>query len=341
MAKVCLLGGIVSLFAGAVFAKGTLQLPPEQPITLDTETGAISGTLQLPANSARPRVALLIAGSGPTDRDGNSPGPKGKNNSLKQLSRALADAGYASVRYDKRGIGASATAGPTESDLRFGTYVSDAVAWLKKLKADPRFAAPFVIGHSEGALIGMQAAYSAEAAALVSIAGSADTASTLLRQQLQSNLPKDLLLENERILSALERGELVRNVPAALTPLYRPSVQPYLISWFKVSPRARITELTIPVLIVQGTTDIQVSLDQAKALKAAKPNAVLAVIPGMNHVLKEVTADLAEQAASYGDPSLPLHSKLAPTIISFLREYLDPAGRTLPPSAVSTEQLQK
>ena len=108
-------------------------------------------------------------------------------------------------------------------------------------------------------------------------------------------------------------------MPPALAALYRPSVQPYLISWMKYVPAERIVALRVPVLVVQGTTDIQVGVDEAQALAKAKPDAALAIIPGMNHVLKEVPDDPQRQMASYGDPSLPLHPKLAPAIVAFLR----------------------
>jgi alpha-beta hydrolase superfamily lysophospholipase len=291
----------------------------QEPITLATATGKIAGTLQLPASGAKVPVALIIAGSGPTDRDGNSAALPGANNSLKLLAQALADAGIASVRYDKRGIAASRAAGAAEADLRFDTYVDDAAAWVKQLKADARFSSVVVIGHSEGALIGMLAAQRARAAGFVSIAGVAQPAAAMLRKQLAGKLPAELAAENERILAALQRGELASNVPPALATLYRPSVQPYMISWFRYAPAEHIAALKIPVLVVQGSTDIQVDVEQAQSLKAAQPAAVLAVVPGMNHVLKTVPADAAQQLASYSDPALPLAPQLVSALVDFVR----------------------
>jgi alpha-beta hydrolase superfamily lysophospholipase len=262
---------------------------------------------------------LIVAGSGPTDRDGNSAMLPGRNDSLKMLADALAQAGIASLRYDKRGIGASKAAMPDEAQLRFDTYVEDAAAWIAKLQADPRFTSVAVIGHSEGALIGMLAAERAGAAAYVSLAGVAESPGAVLRKQLAGKLPPPLAADNERILASLEQGKPVAEVPPALMALYRPSVQPYMLSWMKYVPTARIAALHMPVLIVQGTTDIQVGVEQAQALKAARPDAQLALIPGMNHVLKAVAADAPNPVASYGDPALPLHPQLAPVIVGFLR----------------------
>lgn len=290
-------------------------LPPEQPIVLDTAGGTLAGTLQLPEGGGKRPVALIIAGSGPTDRDGNN--PQVRNDSLKQLASQLAAAGYATVRYDKRGVGASAAAAPGEALLRFETYVDDATAWVRKLKEDGRFAFPLVIGHSEGSLIGMLAAQRAGAGAFISIAGPAESAGTALRKQLAGKLPADLAAENERVLGALEQGRTVEKVSPALQWLYRPSVQPYLLSWFRYVPARSIQALQVPVLIVQGGADLQVPTDQAHALRAARPDAVMAVIGDMNHVLKQVH-DPAGQQAAYTDPRLPLHPALLPALTSFL-----------------------
>ena len=292
----------------------------EQPIALDTPGGKVAGTLRLPAGAARAPAVLIIAGSGPTDRDGNIAMLPGHNDSLKMLAEALAQAGFASVRYDKRGIGESKAAAPDESQLRFDTYVTDAAAWIAQLKADPRFSSVAVIGHSEGALIGMLAAERAGASAYVSLAGVAEGPGAILRKQTAGKLPPPLAADNERILASLEQGKQVADVPPALAALYRPSVQPYLISWMQYVPARRIAALRMPVLIVQGSTDIQVDAGQAQALKAARPDAGLAIIEGMNHVLKEVPADQQRQMASYGDPALPLHPQLAPALIGFLRK---------------------
>lgn len=309
------------LAAVALFAAGLVSAAnaAEQPITLDTPSGQIAGTLELPSTAGKHRVVLIIAGSGPTDRDGNNPLIQGRNDSLKQLAVALSEAGIASVRYDKRGIGASAPAGPEESALRFETYVDDATAWVNKLKADPRFTAPAVIGHSEGSLIGMLATQQAGASAFVSIAGVADAAPAVIRKQSEGKMPPDLLKENERILAALESGNTADNVPPALAALYRPSVQPYLISWFKYVPTKQLAALRVPVLIVHGNTDIQVEVGQANLLHAAKPDATLAIIPGMNHVLKHVRAVPTQQAASYADPSLPVDRLLVKATVDFLK----------------------
>lgn len=290
----------------------------DQPISLSMSSGQISGSLMLPSGHEKVPVALIISGSGPTDRDGNSRGNPGNNDSLKMLAVALADSGFASVRYDKRGIGASAVPSIPEENLRFETYVQDAAAWIDKLVEDERFSEVIVLGHSEGSLIGMVAANGKPVRAFVSIAGVSSKASTILRQQLKGQLPPDLAARNETILSSLEQGKVVSDIPQILASLYRPSVQPYLISWFRYDPVDQFKKLTVPCLILQGDTDIQVPVSEAKALKEAHPDAELQIIVGMNHVLKLVPADQARQLASYGDPSLPLAPELNKHLVRFL-----------------------
>ena len=316
--------GLVTLWTMLVLAVAAqvaaAAAPAEQPIALETASGTVHGTLRLPGGADKAPVVLIVAGSGPTDRDGNSAMLPGRNDSLKMLADALAQAGFASVRYDKRGIAASRAAALDESQLRFDTYVDDAAAWIAKLKRDPRFTKPAVIGHSEGALIGMLAAEKAGASAYVSLAGVAEGPGAVLRKQFAGKLPPPLAADNERILASLEQGKPVAEVPPALMALYRPSVQPYMISWMKYVPAQRIAALRMPVLIVQGTTDIQVGVEQAQALKAARPDAELLIVPGMNHVLKEVPLDPQQPLASYSDPALPLHPQLMPAVVGFLKK---------------------
>ncbi|MFQ4138013.1 alpha/beta hydrolase [Nodosilinea sp. PGN35] len=295
----------------------TTQASTPVEVHITTLTGTLHGTQIIPASNVPEPAVLIIAGSGPTDRNGNN-SLAGQNNSLKLLAEGLADHGIASIRYDKRGIGESAAAGTEEADLRFDTYVEDAALWIQQLQADSRFSSITVIGHSEGSLIGMLATQKNGADAFVSIAGPAQTASQLLRDQLRPSLPDALWQQNEQILAALEQGDIVTSIPPELNALYRLSVQPYLISWFRYTPTQEIRRLTVPVLIAQGTTDIQVPVSEAQALKMAKPDAKLRIIEGMNHVLKAVPLDPEQQTASYSDPTLPVVPELVEGISQFI-----------------------
>jgi pimeloyl-ACP methyl ester carboxylesterase len=301
-------------------AANTLLLPQSSDtLVLATQTGNISGTLVVPPGGGPFPLAVIIAGSGPTDRDGNSPMLPGANNSLKMLAEGLATHGIASLRYDKRGIGASRAAAPSEESLRFEMGADDAAAWVRKLRPDARFSTITIVGHSEGSLLGMLAAQHAPVDGYVSISGAGRPADKVLREQLGQQLPPPLLAEANATLDTLLMGHTVASPPASLAALFRPSVQPYLISWLKVDPQAEIARLNVPVLIAQGTLDVQVPTSDAALLMHAQPKAKLLVIDGMNHVLKRVPADGASQRNSYSDPSIPDVPELIDGIATFVK----------------------
>jgi pimeloyl-ACP methyl ester carboxylesterase len=288
-------------------------------MTVQVPDGRLHGSLLLPKTAESLPVALLIAGSGPTDRNGNN--PMGHNDSLKRLAQALAKHGVASLRYDKRGVGKSLAVAPDEKQLSVEGYVADAAAWTRLLKADPRFSEVVLIGHSEGALIASLAAPIVEPAALISIAGSGRPIDRLLREQLQGRLPPPLLATAHYLIDELKAGRQHEQVPEALKVLFRPSVQPYLISLFRQDPTQAFAKVTVPALIIQGTHDIQVEREDAEALQRAREDAELALISGMNHVLRIVPMDRDRQTASYNQPELPIAHALTERIGRFLREH--------------------
>ena len=296
------------------FAQATVL---QRPITLDTGTGELFGSLLLPKSDNRVPVVLIISGSGPTDRDGNN-ADGGRNDSLKRLAWVLAKHNIASVRYDKRGVAASLAATPDERNLTVEAYVADAQAWGRKLKTDPRFGQLIVLGHSEGALIASLAAPDIDADAVISVSGSARPVDQVIREQLGNRLPQPLMLRSNQLLDSLKAGKTDDNVPPPLQVIFRPSVQPYLISLFRQDPAAAFAKLKMPALIIQGSNDIQVGVNDARLLKAAKPDAELALIEGMNHVMRIVPNDVKRQLASYKDPQLPLAAELGTRILGFI-----------------------
>lgn len=272
------------------------------------------GTLLMPNSSSKIPVVLIIAGSGPTDRNGNS--IMTRNDGLRMLAQGLAAKGIASVRFDKRGIAASVSAGKPEAELRFDDYIEDAKAWIELLKKDTRFSKVIVAGHSEGSLVGMIAAVG-EADGFVSIAGGGKPADRIFKEQLASQ-PAVFKDASYRIIDSLAEGKTVKDVHPMLFSFFRPSVQPYMISWFKYNPVTEIAKLNIPVLIVQGTHDSQITTADAEALAAAKPAVKLVVIQNMNHVLKIVGDGPSENMASYNNPSLPVSEQLVVEVASFV-----------------------
>ena len=293
----------------------TTDLNPfvETELILHTQSGDLYGTQLAPANFKKIPVALIIAGSGPTDRDGNNPSMK--NNSLKILASALANKGIASLRYDKRGIAKSSSAGKSEADLRFDDLVDDARGWVALLKADKRFSKVIIIGHSEGSLIGMMAAK--ETNQFISLAGAGQSADLILKKQLM-NQPPMIQKICFPIIDSLKKEKTVDSVPKMIYSLFRPSVQPYMISWFKHDPQTEIMKLNIPTLIVQGTNDIQVTVEDAKYLSEANPKAKLVLINNMNHILRIIEGDRKANIESYTKGDAPIATELVEHIADFI-----------------------
>ena len=258
-------------------------------------------------------IVLIIAGSGPTDRDGNQVNMK--CDELKKLATGLCENGIATLRFDKRGIGES-TKPAREEDVIFEDLVEDVKEWVKLLKKDKRFSKIIIAGHSEGSLIGMLAADKADA--YISIAGPGHPVDEILKEQLAQQ-PQEILDMVFPIIDSLKKGRTVANVDHKLYILFRPSVQPYLISMFKYHPAVEIKKLTIPICIIQGTTDMQVSVSDAKLLASAAPSARLLLIDNMNHVFREVTSrERKDQMPTYTDPSIPIMKSLVEGIKDFV-----------------------
>lgn len=309
------LAAIVSLFfcAPLTAAAQSDTVFTETTIILHTAKGDISGTLTVPAHQpGKTPVALIIAGSGPTDRNGNN--PMMKNESLKLLAHGLASQNIASLRFDKRGLGESRAAGITEAELRFEDYINDARSWIDTLKKDTRFTKVIVAGHSEGSLIGMVAAQK-KADGFISISGAGRSADKVLKEQLAAQ-PAMIKDSSYPIIDSLVMGKMVTNVPKILFALFRPSVQPYMISWFHYDPQTEIRKLTVPVLILQGTNDLQVTVEDANLLARSQPKAQLVLIKNMNHVFRIVEGDRKANLATYITAD-PISQELVTTIAAF------------------------
>lgn len=293
-----------------------------EDIKIQANGVTLCGTLETPDTSSAVPVALIIAGSGPTDKDGNSTLIMGKNNSLKYLAEGLLKQGIASFRYNKRFLGECAQQPFKEEDLTFDILVDDAVKCIEHLKKDKRFSKVIVIGHSEGSLLGMIAAQRAGADGFVSIAGAGFTADIIIKNQLKrGQAPEAIYNAAITSLDSLKAGHTVSKIDPNLYALFRPSVQPYMISWIKYDPAKELAKLNIPILIAQGTNDLQVLMEDAESLKAANAKAEFAKIENMNHVLKEVIGDdLNKNIQAYSDPNLPVAPKLIEAVAQFIKK---------------------
>ena len=291
-------------------------------VSVDVPKGKLEGTLSVVSSDKPSPVVYIIAGSGSNDRNGN-PGETGSNCHL-MLSDSLLKYGISTLRVDKRMSGNSKLAIESEEEVTFDDFVSDASAWIDFLVDREQFSEIIIIGHSQGGLVAMLAAQNKKhVSKIVSLAGQTSPILEVLRKQLYAQFPKDKYPKYsgalEPILESLERGETVDTVPMIMQSIARPSVQPFLISWSKYNPTEEIRKLDIPISIIQGTTDIQVTVEDAQLLYKAQPNASLSLIEGMNHVLKPAPMDRMEQMKTYSDPELPIVGELVTELVKFIK----------------------
>ena len=308
---------LAALIASAALAAAA---PVESFVEAPTPTGSLKGTM-LAAGPQAP-VAVIIPGSGPTDRDGNSPAGL-KASSYKLLAEALAARGVSTVRFDKRASFASAAAKFPEAGPTYGLYASDVNAWAAEARRISGTRCVWLIGHSEGAQVALLAAQEGrDLCGLVLVSGAGRTVTTLIRDQLKANPANAPILP--QALAALDEIEAGRRVdPATLHPalmaLFNPPAQTLLIDGAKRDPVALLRATKLPTLVVQGTTDLQVSVDDARRLAAARPGVQLELMEGVNHVLKRAPAEMAGNFATYADPSLPLAPEAPDAIAAFIK----------------------
>jgi alpha/beta superfamily hydrolase len=279
-------------------------------------TPLIDGTLLTPETKGKMPLAIIIAGSGPTDRNGNQ--QMMKNNSLKFLAEGLYNNGIATFRYDKRIVKQMKMGTVNEKNIRFEDFIDDAVAVLDYFKKDNRFSKIYIIGHSQGSLIGMVAAQKG-ANGFISIAGAGQEIDDVIVDQLAKQAPG--LKDNARqSFDDLRANGEAHNYSPGLASIFRPAIQPFIYSWMQFDPKEEIAKLNIPVLIINGDKDIQVLVSEADLLKAAKPDAEEVIIPGMNHVFKEIKGNSLENSKSYNQYDLPVMPELIKTISGFIEK---------------------
>ena len=295
----------------------------EEPYAWNDGSQHLVGTLTRPQSAAGPvPVVLIVAGSGPTDRDGNS--RLGLTSDVyKKLAWGLARRGIASVRYDKRGIGASAFTGDV-SAVAFDDFTDDAVAGTRALAADPRFSRVVLVGHSEGALLVERAANAgAPVAGVVMLAGMGRRFTAVLHEQMARQLEGARLAAYDSLMALFLGSGPMPEVPPDLRVLLHPSVRRFVQTASAIDPAAEARRLPVPLLVVQGATDIQVSVQDAEALRAARPDAEVHVLPDANHLFVHIaTRDQAAQLVTYNDPSLPLVPDLVPLVAAFVERVV-------------------
>lgn len=289
----------------------------EDSIHLQRDNFQIKGTLCMPTGvSEKIPVLLLVAGSGPTDRNGNNSLGSVKSDAYLLFAHALAKKGIASVRYDKRAIGQSRPPGKINMAMLFQQEVQDIADWITQLRKDIRFSTIIVAGHSQGALMAVQVASKADK--FISLNGLGVKANQLLRDQLSAQ-PQFVLQKSLPILDSLEKGLPATDIPPYLNTLFNPDLQLYWMSMFKVDPPEELSRLQIPALIIQGDNDIQVKVSDAETFVSKSPKARLLVLSGMNHLFKVVATDKTANLRSYTDPKIPIDPALVNAVVTFIQ----------------------
>ncbi|RRD94927.1 hypothetical protein EII17_05815 [Clostridiales bacterium COT073_COT-073] len=290
--------------------------------------GSLHAVLNIPDDRPdKAPLVLLIGGSGPATKEGLA-------NLYLDLAIHLNDAGIACIRYDKRGIARSASvvdAKTEEKNMVIEDFVADVIALLQKARTDNRFSGIYIAGHSEGALVGTLAAQTVAIDGLVCLAGAGRNIAEITLEQIKANPnnPQKLVDDSQRILNSLKAGQETEDVPQILQALFRPSVQPYMISWIKYDPAAELAKLNdTPILILQGDNDSQVQIIDADNLHQAVADSKIVILPEMTHMLKN--SDIRKEDAFknnlaaltysrvYQDENLPINASLLREIISFI-----------------------
>ncbi|GGA46515.1 alpha/beta hydrolase [Sphingomonas psychrolutea] len=307
--------------AALLAAQPSSAAPTPVEITAPGPQGPLTGALLDP--DAKAPLVLIIPGSGPTDRDGNSPlgvagGP------YRQLAEALAAKGIATLRIDKRGLFGSRAAVADPNAATTGGYADDVQAWSKVARARTGRKCIWLAGHSEGGMVALVAAQRPEGlCGIILLSAVGRPMATVLRDQLRAN-PANAPILGDALgaIDALEAGKRVpqATLPAPLRGLFSDAIQGYWIDLFAHDPVKLIASVKLPVLILQGTRDIQVSVADAEGLKRAQPKATLILLPGVNHVLRPVASDdRMANIATYANATLPISPDVAAAVAGFVK----------------------
>ena len=319
---------VLSLVLLALVAQSADTVPPaaavESPYTIHSGTLGLAATLTLPrgaggaGGAGAVPVAVIIAGSGPTDRNGNS--MLGiRPNAYAQLAWRLAERGIATLRYDKRGL--PGTQGTFDiTNMTMADFAADARAAAESLSRDRRFSRVVFLGHSEGASLALIAAgQGASVSGVIHVSGLGRGTAEVLREQLSRQFDSATLVRYDTAMKHYLLGEQPADVPPQLALLFVPVNRTFMRSMMAFDPPAAIRAVRQPVLIVQGATDLQATVADAERLHAARANAKLVVIPEMNHVLKHDTNQtIAGQMGSYQNPALPI----MPDVVNAIADWI-------------------
>ena len=275
----------------------------------------VEGTLLMPDSLEQPRLAIIVSDYGPVDRDGNQ--NFSNNAALKKLAEALAEHGIASFRYDKRTFHLNRQRKPVNSVL-FDDFVMDASAVIQHFSDSGQFSSIHIIGHGQGSLVGMLAVND-HVTSFISLGGAAQSIDATIVEQV-TMMDEELGKEASKIVGKIKNGQNVSDIPQPLMSVFNKDVQPFMASWMQYEPTEVLSKLTIPILIINGSKDLQVSTEEAQRLAKSNDGAKLIIIDGMNHVLFIIEGDDLENSKSYNEPFRKISEELVEAIQDFIHQ---------------------
>tara|TARA_R110000796_G_scaffold104102_1_gene213830 strand:+ start:215422 stop:216348 length:927 start_codon:yes stop_codon:yes gene_type:complete len=274
----------------------------------------IPGTLSYLKTNDKVPLVIFVHGSGNIDRNGNQAGTPVQANYIKTLSDSLITKEIAFYRYDKR------TATPENmaklNAITLKDFANDVKVVINHFKNDPRFSSIHLIGHSQGSLVAMLA-ITDDIKSYISIAGAGESIDKTIVKQLNGQSPELAKVAKQHI-DELMKTDTIVSVNPFLISLFAPQNQKFWKNWMLINPEEEIKKITIPILIINGESDLQVKVSDAEGLKAANPKATLVIIPKMNHVMKVVDS-IEENQQAYIDEKYPLSSILVHNLSEFIK----------------------
>jgi len=287
----------------------------ESEVSIPSAKITVNGTLLMPNNVDNHKLIIFIPSSGPTDRNGNQ--GLVQTNATKYLAEALSDKKIATYRYDKSAIALAKQKDFKEENVIFSDFIVEAENVVSYFKSTKKYFKIIVAGHSQGSLVAMLVANQTDG--FISLDGAGRPIDEVLLEQIDKQAPF-LTEQTKTVLDSLRQNLLVKNVPPMLISIFRPSVQPFIMNWMHYNPQNEIKKVRVPILLINGTKDIQVPVTDAKLLHNANPKSELRIIENMNHIFKEIKGDVTENRQSYTNPKLPVMSSLVKTIIDFINK---------------------
>ena len=310
---------LVTLFLSLLFSLTLFSQENiiSEDILIMNDSIKLPGTLSYNKALKSQPLAIFIHGSGNVDRNGNQKQVNINANYIKQLADSLNAKGIAFYRYEKR----TATKENLKfimKDLSFNRFIEDANLTINKFKDDIRFNSITLIGHSQGSLVGMLAAQNKHVNKYISLAGVSEDMGNFIINSYKLYCNEMGEMAKKQIDELMETGT-IKEVNPAFAHLFSKPNQSFFISWAAYNPSEEIKKLKIPVLILNGTKDLQVKIEEANKLHTAKPDSEIVIIENMNHVLKTVEKD-EDNMKTYFSPDYPLSLELVNTIETFINK---------------------